>query len=109
MTTRYTFTNHARKRFRERLSHLVKDQNVCKSIAEQIQTARPDNSIKNNTRFMTKLHEEHGYNPFEFLVNGDMVFVCRGEYLVTVYPKKDSKFHRPQSRFKKKLPVGAES
>lgn len=108
MVVKYTFTHHARHRFKERLPHLVKDGDVVKSIAEQIRAAKPDNSIKNNTRFMTRLHEEHGYNPFEFLVNDDIVFVCRNEFLVTVYPKKDSKFHNPQSRFKRKTVASVE-
>ncbi len=98
---KYEFTNHARKRFTERFPDKVVEGNVVMSILYAIRSATPNNSVKNDSNFVLHLHESHGWNAFEFLTTDDIVFVCRGSKLVTVFPVKHSRFSTQTSRYRK--------
>lgn len=98
---RYKFTRHARSRFEERFGDKIVDGDLTKSLFIELRSAKPDNSIKNDTRFVLELHEAHGWASFEFLVTDEIVFVIRGEDLVTLYPRKYSRFHSQSKRFRK--------
>lgn len=102
MNRKYRFTNHAKKRFQERCSELVKDNNVTLSIAKEISKSKPKRAHLNNTLLMTNLYEKYGYDkPFEVLTSDDVVFICRDDSLVTLYPVKDSIFQHNRNKFRK--------
>lgn len=97
--SKYTFTKHAKDQFKDRFPDKIIDDNVVMSIVYELNNAKVDNTIKNNTLFMTRMYEEHGYDAVDFLTTEDAVFVCRGSSLVTVYPNDDNKFMSRTGRF----------
>lgn len=99
---RYTFSKHAKARFRQRFSNLIVDNDITKTIARLISRAKPDRTFVNNTEFMVHMWETHGYDPVEFLVLDQTVFVTKQDVLVTVYDRRDSLFGASSSRFKSK-------
>jgi len=99
----YKFTEHSKRRFRERFPEKVASNNIILSLKRCLDEATLNKSIHNNTRFISQLYEKHGFESMQFYTNESVVFVCRGENLVTVYDLKDSVFNIETSkRFRKK-------
>ena len=97
----FQFTRHSIQRFSQRLRYIVKDNDVVKSMACELYRSKPNNAVKNNTKFMTYVQEKHGYDAFDFLISDHAVFVCKQDKLITVYPKSGSMFELVSSRFTK--------
>jgi len=100
----YSFTNHAIARFKKRFPELIgTEKSIAYYMAKDLyNNGSMDSSIKNNTRLMTSLYEEHGFDePLDFIVSNLVVYVCRNMKIVTVYHFKDSMFQRTSSRFRK--------
>ena len=98
---RYHFTQHVKDQFKDRFPAKLVNGDVVMSLVYELNNAKPDNAIKNNTALMTKLHADHGYDSINFLTTHDVVFVCRGDTLVTVYPN-DGKLKKETVRFRGK-------
>lgn len=105
MAVKMNFTRHAVSRFKERMGKLVQEEggNALLAFSKQFYSATSDRSFKNNTRFTVALYEKYGYEgEFDFRVTDEVVFVCRGNSVLTCYPKRDSRFEDSRrSRFKK--------
>jgi hypothetical protein len=100
MRRQLRFTHHAKDRFQTRFPELVVDNDPTKSIAAIIYDADEKKALLNNTRLMSQMYENHGYDePISFFVKDDVVFVVRRETVVTVYSRKDSIFGGKSSRF----------
>ncbi len=84
------FSNHAVQRFRERFQHIIAeyDGNKILALARSYYASTINNSIKNDTMFMTHLYENHGYDDIQISSNNDMVFVVKEDTLVTVLPSE---------------------
>lgn len=82
---RYSFTNHAVDRFKERFQHHIGDLPCKTAIAKVIYRAKESKQHINDTVFMLEQYEKYGYNDVKVLVYEDVVFICRGSTLVTVY------------------------
>jgi len=82
------FSEHAKKRFAERFPRKVQehDGNRVLAMCDSYYNSTGDNSIKNDTMFMTHVYENHGYEDFTFAVNVDAVFVIKNNTVVTVLP-----------------------
>lgn len=100
MNDKYYFTKHAQERFKTRFSHLV-GPSVVRSLSDAVRGATPDNSIHNDTRFMTEYYEKYGYDKTPiFLVTADIVFVVKDTALITMYERSSSRFRPVRNRFK---------
>ena len=93
------FSNHARKRFRERFKNYVTDNNVVLSLHNTFRQAKENKSFLNNTRFVTHVYETHGYEPFEIFIHEKILFLCKKGVLVTVWSTDNSMFDIRNSRF----------
>ncbi len=82
------FSDHAKKRFAERFPRKVQehDGNRVLAMCDSYYNSVVDNSIKNDTMFMTHVYENHGYEDFTFSVNEDAVFVVKNNTVTTVLP-----------------------
>ena len=98
---KYYFTQHARERFRDRFKHLMIGTDVIHSLSTAVRGATPDNSIHNDTKFMTEYYEKYGYDKTPiFLVTADIVFVVKETALITMYERSSSRFRPVRGRFK---------
>ena len=99
----YQFTAHAKDRFREHFGKLLsKNIPLAKTFADELYLeSKPDKSMLCDSVFMLHLGEKYGYEAtFQFRVSPNAVFVIREDTVVTVYPKKGSRFEsRRGSRF----------
>jgi hypothetical protein len=84
------FSFHAKKRFAERFPRKVQehDGNKVLAMCDAYYNSEVDNSIKNDTMFMTHVYENHGYDDFTITVNKDMVFVVKEDVVTTVLPSE---------------------
>ena len=84
------FSNHAQKRFAERFPRIVSeyDGNKLLAICKTYYESTVNNSIKNDTMFMTHIYENHGYNDFVITVNEGVVFLIKESVVVTVLPSE---------------------
>jgi hypothetical protein len=82
------FSSHAKERFAERFPRKVRehDGNKILAMCDAYYNSKVDNSIKNDTMFMTHVHENHGYDDFTITVNDDMVFIVKNDVVTTVLP-----------------------
>lgn len=82
------FSHHAQKRFVERFPRIVSeaDNNGFKAIRNTYYSSTVNNSIKNDTMFMTHIYENHGYNDFTITVGDGVVFIVKERVVVTVLP-----------------------
>jgi hypothetical protein len=101
------FSNHAKERFAERFPRKVQehDGNKVLAMCDAYYNSEIDNSIKNDTMFMTHVYENHGYDDFTISVNQDMVFIVKDAVLTTVLPAESYIGQRVASHssgFKKK-------
>lgn len=84
------FSHHAQKRFIERFPRIVSenDDNGFRAICNTYYDSTINNSIKNDTMFMTHIYENHGYNDFTISVGGGVVFIVKDRVVVTVLPSE---------------------
>lgn len=82
------FSEHSKQRFAERFPLKVRehDGNRILAMCVAYYNSKVDNSIKNDTMFMTRIYEDHGYADFTISVNEDIVFIIKNETLITVLP-----------------------
>lgn len=82
------FSDHAKKRFRERFNETIEeyDNNLCLALCKTYYNSNINNSIKNDTMFMTYIYEKHGYDEYLFSIFDTIIFVVKNETLVTVLP-----------------------
>jgi len=82
------FSEHAKQRFADRFPRKVQehDGNRVLAMCDSYYNSVVDNSIKNDTMFMTHVYENHGYDDFTISVNEDAVFVVKEHTVVTVLP-----------------------
>jgi len=82
----YVWGIHLRKRLHERWPQLLKKEEwesvrtVNIAICKLIEKSSVQKAFLNNTRFMSYIYEEHGYDSYEFLLVPDLklIFVVRG-------------------------------
>lgn len=89
------WTKHALERFTTRFPKLIEagvSPVVC--MFRVFKEAKPDNRFRNNTAYLVYLSEKYGDFDFEFLVNGDVAFICRGNTIVTVINRNRPLGHR---------------
>jgi hypothetical protein len=101
MKDQYYFTKHALERFKDRFKHKMIGTDAVRSLSEAVRGATPDNSIHNDTKFMTEYYEKYGYDrePI-FLVTNDIVFVVKDTALITMYERTTSRFRAVRNRYK---------
>lgn len=94
------FSVHAVERFTERFPRIVSDNdgNNFRAIYNTYYASTINNSIKNDTMFMTHIYENHGYNDFTITVNDDVVFIVKEHVVVTVLPSESYIGKRVTSR-----------
>jgi len=82
------FSEHAKQRFADRFPRKVQehDGNRVLAMCDSYYNSVVDNSIKNDTMFMTHVYENHGYDNFTISVNEDAVFVVKEHTVITVLP-----------------------
>lgn len=87
------FTNHVRKRFKERFGYKIPDGDVVKALNHEVQLSHISKMFMNNTRFMTMIYDKYGYEKkFDFRVTDDVVFVCDENVLITALIRNESVF-----------------
>lgn len=100
----YVITLHAKDRFLERYGkRLPPDMGVYGYFKECLRNAKDEKSFLNDTEFMTYTYERHGYDNYICKIFEDIIFLIRGNTVVTVmgvdmFPVKVNK------KFKKKEP-----
>lgn len=98
---KYNFSKHSIDRFKERFPKLIENNNPIKTIANLLYSAQEDRRCINNTNFMTYIYETYGYdNPMTLYVNDNVLFLCREDTLVTVFPVSESILGDNSSSFK---------
>lgn len=99
----YKFTKHAITRFKQRFPELIgAEKSIAYHMAKDLyKNGKINSSIKNNTRLMTELYANHGYDSMDFIVSDLVVYVIRSDDVVTVYGLNDSVFSVNNSRFRK--------
>ncbi len=87
---RVKFSHHAQKRFLERFPRIVSENHGSKyqAICTTYYKSVINNSIKNDTMFMTHIYENHGYNDFTISATDDVVFIVKECVVVTVLPSE---------------------
>jgi len=93
------FSNHARKRFKERFKKYIVDNNVVLSMHNTFRQSKETKAFTNNTSFMTHVYETHGYDPFEIFIHEKILFLCKKGVLITVWSTEESMFDMRNSRF----------
>jgi len=94
----YKFTQHLRKRYRERILHPKKKRisipEMDKIIADELYTSTENKSVWNNTGFISYIFDVYGTNDYHFMMSDDTIFVCIKENdinnVITCYPRRDS-------------------
>ena len=90
-------SKHAQERFEERLGKSyrkeIKKIGVSAVIRGLIDSSKVNRTILNNSTFMQGYYDRYGYSSVaEFRVSDKVVFVCRGNLVVTVYDRRTSLF-----------------
>lgn len=102
----YTFRTHAKERAVERYAHLIKKTNVTRWLCEQIDHAREDRRIYNNSAFMSDVAQAYPNIDVKFLINEqfDIVFVVNRDnnHVLTVQPRERDWFRPNNHRIKQK-------
>jgi len=88
MINKVRFSEHAKTRFGERFPRKVQehDGNRVLAMCDSYYNSTIDNSIKNDTMFMTHVYENHGYDDFAIMVNDDAIFIVKDNVVTTVLP-----------------------
>jgi len=98
------FSQHAKKRFRERFNEIIElyDDNLCLALCKTYYKSKIDNSIKNDTKFITYIYEKHGYDDYTFSIFDEIIFVVKSDTMVTVLPLESYAGQRLHKQFRKK-------
>lgn len=99
------FTHHARVRYKERFPDRIENSDVVKSLRMAIAKSVETKHYLNDSNFMIRLYETHGYErQYEFRILDEVVFVIADKKLVTVYNANNTKWELHRSkRFRQKI------
>jgi hypothetical protein len=104
----YRMSEHAIHRIKERFKDQLIEDKPVKTICTFFRQSKEDGRYLNNTSFMLKIQERHGYDSgYKFFIFENIVFICRGQTVVTVYDNKYTIFHNKNhtGRYRKKVLV----
>lgn len=95
---KFKFTTHLRQRYRERILHpkqrKISVRELDSLLGKEINSAKENKSVWNNTSFTTYLFERYGQEDYHFFTSDDTIFVTikkpEGPWVaVTCYGRKD--------------------